>query len=81
MVFASLRGTTGRHRRRWDIAVASAKPHLADSIVIARDLLSAYRTSVPRGDAALGDDAVWAPMLAEVAEASGGDLAALRLRA
>jgi len=50
-------------------------------MVLARDLLSAYRASVPRGDAALGDDVVWAPMLAEVAEASCGDLAALRLRA
>ena len=50
-------------------------------MTIARDLLADYRTLVPRGDAALGDDAIWAPMLAEVAEASDGDLSALRARA
>ena len=61
--------------------MASAKPHRTDSMTIARDLLADYRTLVPRGDAALGDDAIWAPMLAEVAEASDGDLSALRARA
>lgn len=47
----------------------------------AHDLLTDYRARVPRGDAALGDAAIWAPMLAEVAAASEGDLAGLRARA
>lgn len=63
------------------MAVASAKPHRNDPMTVALDLLADYRNRVPRGDAALGDDAGWATMLAEAAEASGGDLATLRLRA
>ncbi len=47
----------------------------------ALDLLADYRARVPRGDTALGDDAIWAPMLAEAALASDGDLTALRARA
>lgn len=50
-------------------------------MMTAHDLLSAYRARVRRGDAALSDDEIWVPMLAEAAAACDGDFAGLRVRA
>ena len=47
----------------------------------AHDLLSTYRARAPRGDAALADGEIWAPMLAEASASCDGDFAGLRARA
>ncbi len=43
--------------------------------------LAAYRAAHPTGDATTADAALWDAMIAEVGEASGGDLPAFRTRA
>ncbi len=50
-------------------------------MMTAHDLLRTYRARVPRGDAALADDEIWAPMLAEASASCDGDFAGLRARA
>ncbi len=61
--------------------MASAKPHPADPVAVARDLLTRYRARAVRGDVALGDDAVWASMLAEIVDTAAGSLGAFAIRA
>ncbi len=64
-----------------ETALASARPEHDDAEATARAWLDGYRARVKRADPALGDLSIWTAMLAEVAAASDGDLAALRARA
>ena len=63
------------------MASANARPAPFDSDAVAKGWLTAYRAQVVRADSALGDDALWSAMLAQVAHASEGDLHALKARA
>jgi uncharacterized circularly permuted ATP-grasp superfamily protein/uncharacterized alpha-E superfamily protein len=63
------------------MAVASARPHAADPMTTARAMLDDYCARAVSGDVVCVGDPDWEAMLAEVVEASGGDLATLRQRA